>query len=119
MFRYERSIFSFLFPRNMLFSTKLDTRKFAEQLECIRKFAESERLSEFTTTHYWREELRGDERGAFDALASADAILSMLRRYYGDRYAIDILPGMNEIYVSARRCRHDNFSTWRHLLSEN
>jgi len=100
-FRCEGSILSFLIPRNMLFSTKLDTREFAEQLECIRKFAESERLSEITTTHHWQEQLRGDERRAFDALASADAILSMLRRFYGDRYAIDILPGMNEIYVSA------------------
>ena len=100
-FRCEGSILSFLIPRNMLFSTKLDTREFAEQLECIRKFAESERLSEITTTHHWQEQLRGDERGAFDALASADAILSMLRRFYGDRYAIDILSGMNEIYVSA------------------
>ncbi len=100
-FRCEESILSFLIPRNMLFSTKLDTREFAEQLECIRKFAESERLSEITTTHHWQEQLRGDERAAFDALASADAILSMLRRFYGDRYAIDILPGMNEIYVSA------------------
>jgi hypothetical protein len=100
-FRCEESIFSFLIPRNMLFSTKLDARKFAAQLECIRKFAASEQLSEFTTTHHWQEELRGDERGAFDALASADAILSMLRRFYGDRYAIDILPGMNEVYVSA------------------
>jgi hypothetical protein len=100
-FRCEGSIFSFLIPRNMLFSTKLDTRQFAKQLECIRKFAESERLSGCTTTHHWQEELRGDERGAFDALASADAILSMLRRFYSNRYAIDILPGMNEIYVSA------------------
>ncbi len=100
--RYLRgSVLSWLVPRSRVFTTHLDAETYGAELERIGQFVRDQRPPESTTAHWWQQELVGDVRMSFDVLAEAVPLSGMFRRLHGCDDRVDVLSGMNEIYVAA------------------
>lgn len=78
-----------------------EAEKRTNDLRCIRKWTMDHDPSENTSTHFWFKELPGETRQAFHDIAHSTKIDKMFRSLFGEtHYNVDVLPGMNEIYVS-------------------
>lgn len=72
-----------------------------EDLKAIRDWTLAHNPSTTTSSHWWYQDLDNEARSAFDRCANSDVIIGMFRKLFNDKhYAIDIVEGMNEIYVT-------------------
>jgi hypothetical protein len=71
-------------------------------LKVIRDWTIAHNPSKTTSSHWWFKDLQGSAaESAFQRCAESPVILKMFREQYNDRhYNVDIVEGMNEIYVS-------------------
>jgi hypothetical protein len=70
-------------------------------MKTIREWALENDPAENQSTHFWFKELDGDAKSAFDRIAHSPKVNRMFRSLFGERhYCLDVLPGMNEIYIS-------------------
>lgn len=77
-------------------------------MKIIRDWAMSHNPAEDKSTHFWFKDLQGDARAAFDRCANSFQIMKMFRSLFGEsHYCVDILPGMNEIYVTGPERKED------------
>lgn len=70
-------------------------------MKTIRDWALQHDVAEDKSSHFWFRDLVGDAREAFDRCAHSSKINKMFRSLFGERhYCLDILPDMNEIYIT-------------------
>jgi hypothetical protein len=70
-------------------------------LKTIRDWAMAHNPAENTSSHWWYNDLTGEAKKAFDRISTAPQISRMFRSLFGEsHYCLDIIEGMNEIYVS-------------------
>lgn len=72
-----------------------------KDLRVIRDWTMSEGPAENTSSHWWYHSLPAEPKAAFDRIANSIQIQRMFRSLFGEsHYCMDVIPGMNEIYVS-------------------
>eukprot|EP01038_Epipyxis_sp_PR26KG_P009099 gene9099-12270_t len=72
-----------------------------EDLKTVRDWAMSHNPPESQSSHWWYRDLTGNVRAAFERCAGAKQINDMFRSLFSQRhYCLDIVDGMNEIYIS-------------------
>mmetsp|Transcript_846 Transcript_846/g.496 ORF Transcript_846/g.496 Transcript_846/m.496 type:complete len:679 (+) Transcript_846:92-2128(+) len=77
-------------------------------MKLIRDWAMKHEPAENMSTHFWFKELDTTEKSAFDRLANSFQIMKMFRSLFGEsHYCVDILPGMNEVYITGPERRED------------
>jgi len=70
-------------------------------LKAIRDWVLRQMPSHATSSHWWFKQLASTEYNAFDRIAHSDVIINAFRKIFDERhYALEIVEGMNEIYVS-------------------
>jgi hypothetical protein len=71
------------------------------ELKQIRAWAIDQKPAENTSSHWWFKELPTETKAAFDRVAKSTQIHNMFRSLFGENhYCLDVIEGMNEIYVS-------------------
>jgi len=77
-------------------------------MKTIRDWAMAHDPAVDKSTHFWFKELDTEAKSAFDRIANSFQIFKMFRSLFGEtHYCVDILPGMNEIYVTGPERRED------------
>lgn len=77
-------------------------------MKAIRDWAMAHNPAEDKSTHFWFKDLDTEARNAFDRIANSFQIFKMFRSLFGEtHYCVDILPGMNEIYITGPERRED------------
>jgi len=72
-----------------------------KDLKCIRDWVIAQKPAADKSTHWWYKKLDNKEKSAFDACAKAPQLYSLFRELFSERnYCMDVLEGMNEIYVT-------------------
>lgn len=72
-----------------------------KDLKTIRDWVMETSPPETTSSHWWYRSLKPDVKTAFDRCARAPQIFSTFRTLFSERhYAMDLVEGMNEIYVT-------------------
>lgn len=72
-----------------------------EDLKVVRDWAMSHNPPENMSSHWWYHELDSKAKEAFDNCASSSQIQAMFRSLFGENhYCMDIVSGMNEVYVT-------------------
>lgn len=70
-------------------------------LSAVRNWTMAQNPSPSSSSHWWYGDLSGKEKDAFDECANCTQITNMFRELFSERhYAMDIVTGMNEIYVT-------------------
>ncbi len=70
-------------------------------LSAVRDWTMAQNPSPTSSSHWWYGDLSGKEKEAFDACTNCTQITNMFRELFSERhYAMDIVTGMNEIYVT-------------------
>ena len=78
-----------------------------EDLKIVRDWTLSHNPSKSTSSHWWFGDLNEEAKAAFSRCAESKIISRMFRNNYSEKYYnVDIVEGMNEIYVSGP-CRLD------------
>lgn len=73
----------------------------SQEMKTIRDWVLGNNPPEDTSTHWWFRELPSSPKEAFDRCANAPQIITMFRNLFGkEHYCLDVLDGMNEIYVT-------------------
>ncbi len=98
--RAESSPLSLVVPRNAVGRVRLETPEYRTDIEKVRGFVEARKPTLHHTTHWWQRGLEPETQAAFARLAGAEPITSMLRDFHGERYSVEGIPEMNEIYVT-------------------
>lgn len=98
--RATTSPFALVVPQRKVFYCKLTSASERLDMDRIVAFVERESPPLTHTTHWWQDELRGEIGESFARLASAAPIEAMFARAFGPAYAVDVVEGMNEIYVT-------------------
>ncbi len=72
-----------------------------KDMRTIREWTMDHNPSEIMSTHFWFSELPTAAKQAFHNIAHSKKVNSTFRSLFGEsHYCVDVLPGMNEIYVS-------------------
>lgn len=72
-----------------------------KDLRNVRDWAMAHNPTESTSSHWWYQDLSGDAKESFDRCAASTQIHAMFRSLFSTRhYCMDIVEGMNEIYIS-------------------
>lgn len=80
----------------------------ATDMATIRRWALQQNPAEDMSSHYWYTALGGAAKEAFDRCATSTQIEEMFRTLFSNKnYALDVLPGMNEVYVTGPRREND------------
>mmetsp|Transcript_20457 Transcript_20457/g.56753 ORF Transcript_20457/g.56753 Transcript_20457/m.56753 type:complete len:719 (-) Transcript_20457:122-2278(-) len=80
----------------------------AEDMSTVRRWALKQDPAVDKSTHYWYKELDGEVKEAFDRCATSTQVEEMFRTLFSNyNYAMDVLPGMNEIYITGPRRDND------------
>lgn len=91
-----------LTPRNDVLFTKLGEASVRASIKQLRDWVVAQKPSESCTTHWWALELPAPEKAAFEAIAQSDEMKAMFHgRFDASQYAVECLPGMNEVYVAS------------------
>jgi hypothetical protein len=107
--RLLQAFLAFCTPRNGLLQTRLDSPSEKADLATLKAWVERQRPAEDTTTHWWLTDLDDAAREAFERIAGSPRIQEMFRTRYGEgRFAVDVVSGMNEVYVAS--LSHENNS---------
>lgn len=103
---YARNIISGMLlwftPRNDVLYTKLSAPESRDAIHQLSAWVKAQKPSETCTTHWWALELPGPEKMAFETVAEGADMKGMFhRRFDASQYAVESLPGMNEVYVAS------------------
>ena len=80
---------------------QLEKESKASDLKAIRGWTMRQNPAENTSSHWWFTTLPKEPKEAFDRIANSVQIQRMFRSLFGEsHYCLDVLEGMNEIYVS-------------------
>jgi len=72
----------------------------------------AQKPAENTSSHWWHRELVGRTKEAFDNIANSKKIFASFRKLFGENhYCMDVLEGMNEIYVSGPPREDESFNS--------
>lgn len=81
-------------------------------LHAIRSWTMAQKPAENTSSHWWHRELVGRTKEAFDNIANSKKIFASFRKLFGENhYCMDVLEGMNEIYVSGPPREDESFNS--------
>lgn len=81
-------------------------------LQSIRKWTMDHNPAENTSSHYWYKDLVGTTKVAFDNIANSKKVIATFRKLFGENhYCVDVLDGMNEIYVSGPPREDETFNS--------
>ena len=81
-------------------------------LKKIRNWVLEKMPSKSTSSHWWVKDLESTVRDSFDRCAKSSIIFKMFRNLFDERhYCLDIVHGMNEIYVSGPSRADENFNS--------
>ena len=95
-----------LTPRNDVLFTKLVGAEASRAITALREWVVSQKPSETCTTHWWALELPPAQKAAFETIAEGEEMKRMFHgRFSASQYAVESLPGMNEVYDAARGAR--------------
>eukprot|EP00958_Prasinococcus_capsulatus_P002092 scaffold188_cov429-Prasinococcus_capsulatus_cf.AAC.21 len=104
----KQSFLSWLVPHDYVVHTDLVGDP-VEALQVIRRWVFSMDLPKDRTRHEWYKKLPQGPKTAFDNVASATQMMDMLAtRFPKDLYDVEVLHGMNEVYVS---CETHNYNS--------
>ena len=107
--RTGEALLAWLSPRSGLLSARLNSRGELADLAALRGWVEAQDPPTDTTTHWWYNGLELPLRQTFERIANSPQIFEMFRARYSDRlFAVEPLPGMNEIYVASLSHRHSS-----------
>ncbi|KAG8458431.1 hypothetical protein KFE25_004309 [Diacronema lutheri] len=91
-----------LTPRNDVLFTKLVGAEASRAITALREWVVSQKPSETCTTHWWALELPPAQKAAFETIAEGEEMKRMFHgRFSASQYAVESLPGMNEVYVAS------------------
>lgn len=103
--------FPWQFQRSRVLMCKLTTTQDVKDLDQIRAWAMQNSPSTATSTHWWhtapspttspKAVLPVNQREAFDRIARCNTIRDMFESRFAKGWCLDILNGMNEVYVSS------------------
>jgi len=83
-----------------------------KDLKTVRDWAIAHCPSKQTSSHWWFSDLQGSVRQAFENCAKSSIISKMMREQFSERhYCVDIVEGMNEIYVSGPAREEECFNS--------
>lgn len=72
-----------------------------DRLSTVRKWVMKQNPPADKSSHWWFNSLQGEERQAFSDCASCTIVTKMFRELFSNtHYALDVVEGMNEIYVT-------------------
>jgi len=82
-----------------------------KDLAAIRKWVMSQEPPADKSSHWWYYELADESLDAFDRCAKSSIINNMFRKLFSERhYCVDIVHGMNEVYVTGPNRKKDDVS---------
>ena len=93
----------------------------AKDMTAIRDWVLTKNPSEDKSSHWWYKELAGAQKESFENCANASQISSVFRELFSEKnYCMDVIEGMNEIYVTGPRrddeaANSDNVFYSRHV----
>jgi len=103
--------FPWQFQRSRVLRCKLTERQDVKDLDDIRAWAIANSPSNKTSTHWWHTApnaktppsavLPDTQRSAFDRIAKCETIKNMFESRFAKGWCLDVLNGMNEVYVSS------------------
>ena len=103
--------FPWQFQRSKVCIVRLRNQQDLKDLALIRAWAMSKGPSKTTSTHWWYQApnaetpsdqcLEKTQKEAFARIAECETIQNMYRDVFGDNHDIEVLEGMNEVYVSS------------------
>eukprot|EP00287_Rhodomonas_sp_CCMP768_P006572 CAMPEP_0196737946 /NCGR_PEP_ID=MMETSP1091-20130531/15505_1 /TAXON_ID=302021 /ORGANISM="Rhodomonas sp., Strain CCMP768" /LENGTH=672 /DNA_ID=CAMNT_0042081869 /DNA_START=35 /DNA_END=2053 /DNA_ORIENTATION=+ len=103
--------FPWQFQRSRVIMVKLTEPQDVADLAAIRSWAMSKGPSKATSTHWWYQApapttpkencLEPEPKAAFHRIATCDTINNAFRNRFGANWCIDVIWGMNEVYVSS------------------
>mmetsp|Transcript_32048 Transcript_32048/g.76469 ORF Transcript_32048/g.76469 Transcript_32048/m.76469 type:complete len:661 (-) Transcript_32048:250-2232(-) len=90
-------------------SSEEDRRK---DLQVIRDWAVARMPPSGMTSHWWHSDLQGEAFEAFRRCAESRVMARMFRSSFGEgHYCMDIVPGMNEVYISGPSRKDDEYNS--------
>lgn len=103
--------FPWQFQRSRVLMCKLTSKQDVADLEYIRKWSISKSPSTKTSSHWWHtaprpntpaeQVIEAPVREAFDRIAKCETIRNMFHERFAKGWRLDVLNGMNEVYVSS------------------
>lgn len=105
---HEEMPLSLLAPRVRVYASVLDSDGDLLDLRRIADFVQAEDPPLDHTTHWWQDELPADVRESFQRLADSASIRDRFQKSLGDQMAVEVLPGMNELYVTGPPREHSS-----------
>jgi hypothetical protein len=103
--------FPWQFQRSRMLTCKLTSAEDVGSLEKIRAWTMLQKPSKVTSSHWWHtapapdtpaeKVLPADMREAFDRIATCKTIRDMFSARFSKGWRLDVLNGMNEVYVSS------------------
>ena len=93
-------LLSFLVPRDRVFHTRLTDADQTAALAELRQWVEQAHPTMEHTTHWWLHELPEHVAAAFGRVGASEELHRMLGEGHGPAYAVQVLPGMSEVYVT-------------------
>lgn len=95
---FASGVLLWLTPRNDVLFAKLVGADATAALKGIREWVVAQKPSETCTTHWWALELPPAQKAAFEAVSEGAEMRAMFSGRFGaDQYAVESLPGMNEM----------------------
>jgi hypothetical protein len=102
LIRTDDSLVSWFVQHDAILDTKLNTPSDEDNMENIMNFVLDSNPTHDHTTHWWYHDLKNKVKESFDELVNAPQIVKMFQRYYSSSiYDVEVLEGMNEIYVAS------------------
>uniref|UniRef100_A0A7S0Z2X0 phosphatidyl-N-methylethanolamine N-methyltransferase n=1 Tax=Hemiselmis tepida TaxID=464990 RepID=A0A7S0Z2X0_9CRYP len=103
--------FPWQFQRSRVLMCKLTSREDVANLDLIRSWTMRQGPSKTTSSHWWHtapspqtppsQVLPAEQRKAFDQIAKCKTITDMFHSAFASSWTLDVLNGMNEVYVSS------------------
>ncbi len=87
--------------RSHVFHTNVNNSEISVDISSIKQWIDDKNLPKDVTTHWWFSTLPKNIYGAFDRIVNSKDIKKVFfSRYNEAMYVVEVLPGMNEVYVS-------------------
>ena len=107
--RVGEALLVWLTPRSGLLHVRLDAQGDLLDLATVKDWVEAHDPPTDVTTHWWYSALEAPLRQAVERIAGSPRIVEMFRARYSEQlFAVEPLPGMNEIYVASLTHRNNS-----------
>lgn len=107
--RAGEAVLTWLTPRSGTLRVRLNAPSDLLDLTAVRDWVEAQDPPSDTTTHWWYSALESPLRQTVERIAASPRIMEMFRARYGEQwFAVEPLPGMNEIYVASLTHRNNS-----------